>query len=349
MAMPVAECQHTRQRPQSGTPSKLSCSANICAYRPCIRMPITVSIRRKTGIHIWTRGRKSFHKNCRFLCRRLAEPCIKFLKRQAAALDLAIAVHYPSNAQNPLIVITWPGSEPTLPSILLNSHMDVVPVYPGQWTHPPFGAEMDADGRIFGRGAQDDKPLGTQYLAAIRALKRDGVQRLKRTIHVVYAPDEETGSEHGWSAFVETNEFKAMNAGFLLDEGIGSETAQLDVYYAERKSVKMYVNCTGASGHGLYILPNTAAQKALFMANKLYRLRDSEEQRLRRNASLTIGEVTTINLTVLKGGLLSNVIPGEVMLVFGVRLAIDVPLDYFRAMVWRNRSFLVHISSHFST
>lgn len=30
----------------------------------------------------------------------------------------------------PIVVITWLGQKPELTSILLNSHMDVVPVYP---------------------------------------------------------------------------------------------------------------------------------------------------------------------------------------------------------------------------
>lgn len=70
---------------------------------------------------------------------------------------------------------------------MLNSHTDVVPVFPENWTHPPFGAEIDAEGKIFARGAQDMKCVGMQYLAAIRALKKDGVT-MKRTIHVVYVP-----------------------------------------------------------------------------------------------------------------------------------------------------------------
>jgi len=30
----------------------------------------------------------------------------------------------------PVVIITWLGQKPEMPSILLNSHMDVVPVYP---------------------------------------------------------------------------------------------------------------------------------------------------------------------------------------------------------------------------
>lgn len=61
--------------------------------------------------------------------------------------------------------------------------------------YPPFGAEMDANGNIYARGAQDMKSVGMQYLAAIRALKRDGVEKFKRTVHVLYVPDEELGGK----------------------------------------------------------------------------------------------------------------------------------------------------------
>ena len=36
--------------------------------------------------------------------------------------------------------MTWPGTDPSLPSLLLNSHTDVVPVYPECWKHDPFEA-----------------------------------------------------------------------------------------------------------------------------------------------------------------------------------------------------------------
>lgn len=65
--------------------------------------------------------------------------------------------------------------------------MDVVPVYEELWTHPPFGAEMDEDGRIYARGAQDMKSVGMQYLGAINALKSKNVC-LKRTVHVTFVP-----------------------------------------------------------------------------------------------------------------------------------------------------------------
>lgn len=116
------------------------------------------------------------------------EPCVEFLRRQATKLDLPINIYYPANDHTkPIVILTWQGSDPTLPSIILNSHMDVVPVYPENWKHSPFGAEIDDDGRIYARGAQDMKCVGVQYLGAIRALKKEK-HTLKRTIHVSFVP-----------------------------------------------------------------------------------------------------------------------------------------------------------------
>lgn len=112
--------------------------------------------------------------------------------------------------------------------------MDVVPVFPKHWSHPPFAAEIDEDGKIYARGAQDMKCVGIQYLAAIRALKRDGIQQLKRTVHIIYVPDEEVGGILGMMTFSTSDEFKALNVGFSLDEGIASPTEVFDVFYAER-------------------------------------------------------------------------------------------------------------------
>lgn len=56
------------------------------------------------------------------------DECVAFVKRQAESLDLPLKIYhiYP---KKPIVVLTWVGTRPTKPSILLNSHMDVVPVF----------------------------------------------------------------------------------------------------------------------------------------------------------------------------------------------------------------------------
>jgi hypothetical protein len=57
-----------------------------------------------------------------------------FLKKQAVSLGLPLKV-YSFVPGKPIVVLTWEGSEPNLPSVLLNSHMDVVPVFPVSTGH----------------------------------------------------------------------------------------------------------------------------------------------------------------------------------------------------------------------
>ncbi len=54
----------------------------------------------------------------------------------------------------PVFLMTWEGEDPSLPSLLLNSHTDVVPVYPDQWKHDPFEAVKEENGDIYARGTQ---------------------------------------------------------------------------------------------------------------------------------------------------------------------------------------------------
>lgn len=57
-----------------------------------------------------------------------------------------------------------------------------------------------------------------QYLAAIKNLKKKQAT-FKRSIHVVFVPNEEMGGQGGMADFVHTQEFRALNPGFSLDEG----------------------------------------------------------------------------------------------------------------------------------
>lgn len=62
------------------------------------------------------------------------------------------------------------------------------------------------------------KCVGMQYLGALRYFKRNKVS-FKRTIHVMFVPEEEIGGVHGMREFVHQDAFKKLNAGFSLDEG----------------------------------------------------------------------------------------------------------------------------------
>lgn len=69
-------------------------------------------------------------------------------------------------------------------------HLDVVPAGEG-WSHPPFSGTV-ADGKIYGRGAVDDKGPAVAAMYALKALKESGVQ-LGKKIRIIFGCDEESG------------------------------------------------------------------------------------------------------------------------------------------------------------
>lgn len=211
--------------------------------------------------------------------------------------------------------------------------MDVVPVYEEYWYHPPFGAEMEDNGNIYARGTQDMKCVGTWYLAAIRELKRTGVKRLKRNIHLTYVPDEELGGTRGMKGFVELDAFKAMNVAFALDEGgRGYNQNKLPVYYYEKFIWQIEMIFHGQSGHGSKFLNNTPGQKLNYVLGKMTEY-SQEEMRKLNDLKYPQGNVTSINLTILKGGVQSNVIPAEMSATFDMRISINTDVDEFEQMV----------------
>ena len=72
------------------------------------------------------------------------------------------------------------------------AHLDVVPVGDG-WKYPPFGAVIE-NGRMYGRGTNDDKGPAIAALYAMKAVKDAGIP-LKRKVRLILGCDEESGSE----------------------------------------------------------------------------------------------------------------------------------------------------------
>lgn len=70
-----------------------------------------------------------------------------------------------------------------------------------------------------------------------------------------------------------------------------------------------------------------------YIINKINDFRSNEVLKLANNPELSLGDVTTVNLTMLNGGVQGNVVPPEATLVFDVRIAIDVDHKAFEEQV----------------
>lgn len=62
----------------------------------------------------------------------------------------------------------------------------------------------------------------------------------------------------------------------------------------------VFIHCTGTPGHGSLLHDNTAGEKVAVVIEKFMARRAQEKKKLTDNPKLTIGDVTTINLTTLE-------------------------------------------------
>ncbi len=156
------------------------------------------------------------------------------------------------------LLYRWPGSDPSLPPLLLMAHLDVVPVAPGtegDWTHPPFGGVV-ADGFVWGRGSLDVKSGVTGILEAAERLLAEGFT-LRRTLYIAFGHDEEVGGEEGMARIAALLSERGVRIGCVLDEGgavsrgvlpgVAGEVAMVGI--AEKGYVNLTLSARAEGGH----------------------------------------------------------------------------------------------------
>lgn len=124
------------------------------------------------------------------------------------------------------------------PVVLLNGHLDTVPVGDG-WTRDPFGAEVDG-GRLYGRGSSD---MGGGLVAcavalAMLAARGDG---LGGTVVLAATADEEVGALGAQHA-VEVDRIRA-------DAAIVAEPTNMEVYTSTNGQLNWTVRMHGRAAH----------------------------------------------------------------------------------------------------
>lgn len=219
----------------------------------------------------------------------------------------------------PVLVITITGRDSSLPALMLNHRMDVVPATGEAWIADPFaGAIMNKV--IIGRGTQDMKGVGVaHYMAAREVYKNLGTP--ERTIHIVLVPHEEVGGFLGTKQFVEHPLFTSLNIGYVLDEGQPSGNhKQLLCKISERSPLQIEVTATGTAAHGSSLLADNPLHTLVKFLDKLCALQEEQKHASTQTAP---GLLTSYNITSLSAGSSEalNVIPGHAQATVDIRIA----------------------------
>lgn len=174
-------------------------------------------------------------------------------------------------APNRTNVVTRLKGDGSKQPLLLNAHLDVVPVEEAHWKHPPFAAEIH-DGYLWGRGAVDMKNMAAMSTVVMKLLKQQGVA-LKRDVIFAAIADEENGCTWG-SEYLVAEHPEKVRAEYALGE-IGGFSLHINgvTYYpvqiAHKGVVWGRLKATGEPGHGSIPRDDTAIEKLSQAVHKL--------------------------------------------------------------------------------
>ena len=256
----------------------------------------------------------------------VAEVLAEFLAE--AGVEAELVARDPGRAN---LVARIPGTGDG-PSLAFVGHSDVVPADPRDWTRPPFGAEIDDDGYLWGRGAVDMKNEVAARTAAVASLARAG-WRGRGDLLLVVAADEEDGSaEVGMNWLV--HERPDIATTYALNEGGGIAFPLADgrhlteISVGEKGTCPIRVDAIGEAGHAS--TPTLGNNAVPLLGQLLARLgrgeaepQDHPQVRVMLDTLLGAGAVERLGLAeaIRRGGLLHPDLATSLPAVAGTTMA----------------------------
>lgn len=150
------------------------------------------------------------------------------------------------------------GTDTTLPPLLVQGHLDVVPADPAQWSRDPFSGEI-TDGYVWGRGATDMKDFIAMVLTVLSTWARED-RRPRRDIVLAFVADEEDTGAYGAEWLVNEHPGLFHGCGATISESggysyhvtnaTGAPVRLYPIGTAERGTAHLRLTATGRAGHG---------------------------------------------------------------------------------------------------
>jgi acetylornithine deacetylase/succinyl-diaminopimelate desuccinylase-like protein len=184
--------------------------------------------------------------------------CAGWLKDRLSSMGLENAQVLPTDG-HPLVFAEW-NKAPGKPTVLIYGHYDVQPVQEALWSGKPFEPRVE-NGRIYGRGASDDKGGVMTAIWAIEAmLQQDG--KLPVNVKFLFEGEEEIGSPHMEKFVSDHKDLLKTDYAYSVDAMQESDT-QPEMVMSVRGAATMEFTLTTANRDlhsGIYggKLPNAA-------------------------------------------------------------------------------------------
>jgi succinyl-diaminopimelate desuccinylase len=253
------------------------------------------------------------------------------LQREGAPIEVRAAKDHLPN-----VVGTFEGSRPGR-HLVLNGHIDVFPVGPGEpWSRDPWSGAVE-DGRVHGRGVVDMK-CGTAasvwtyiYLHRLR-------DRLAGRLALTCVSDEETGGTWDTKWLIENypDEFRG---DCVLN---GEPSVPTMIRFGEKGTLRLVFEIDTPGAHGAY---THLSLNAILIATDLLRdLRGLEDMRFEQDGAVRraieasgraidaglgggasgILNRVTVSPGVIQGGLKINMLPGHCQIEVDIRLPVGL-------------------------
>lgn len=150
------------------------------------------------------------------------------------------------SGKRPSLVVTIPGESDEY-SVWVMAHLDVVPVGDlGLWKTDPWKV-VEKDGKLFGRGVEDNQQGLVSAVFAALAFVKNGVKPA-HTVKLLFMADEEVGSKYGVIWLLKNTDLFKKNDLYLIPDGGDPKGETIEV--AEKNILWLKVHVKGNQCHG---------------------------------------------------------------------------------------------------
>lgn len=205
---------------------------------------------------------------------------------------------------NPNLVAVLKGSGGGK-SIILNGHIDVVPVGDEKnWKHDPFSGAIEC-GKLYGRGATDMKGGNVALLMAIESLIANGI-KLKGDVIFQSVIEEESGG---------AGTLAAVLRGYQADGAIIPEPTNMKIFPKQQGSMWFRITVKGRAAHGGTRYEGVSAiEKSLIVIQRLQQLEKDRNSRITDPLFEKIPIPIPINLGKINSGEWPSSVPDTAIL-----------------------------------